>query len=286
METNLEYPWIWSETFHTYTSSKLFCSKQVTPHSRVLFFGSVADNQATSTMSYFVIGVSGVTCGGKTTMSKLLKKSFPWARVIHQDKYFYPESYEGHIKLPEIDNHINFDVYSALDMEKMHRDVREILSKPELPYRNGHMNGHSNGDIAPNFAEGLELLRNLEDIDIDTARYSKIPILIIEGYIMFESEELYDKCDVRYFLTLDEETCRHRRSLRVFDPPDGPGYFDYCIWPEYQRHYKNFVEDRAGINVFSGKSQIKKLWRETVEIIAHKLEEKYPYQINALNESF
>ena len=61
-------------------------------------------------MSYFVIGVSGVTCGGKTTMSKLLQRSFPWSKVIHQDKYFYPEDYEGHVRFADMDNHINFEV--------------------------------------------------------------------------------------------------------------------------------------------------------------------------------
>jgi len=253
-------------------------------------------------MSYFVIGLSGVTCGGKTTMSKLLQRSFPWAKVIHQDKYFKPEEHEDHVKLPEIDNHINFDIYTALDMDQMHKDVAKILnSAPEEPT--------GQDTIIPNFAEGLELLRNLEDIgelrgipsknsvfgtygenvliwkifitlDLDTSRFSHIPILIIEGFIIYESEFLNDKCDVRFFLTLDEETCRRRRTCRTFDPPDGPGYFDHCIWPEYQHHYKNFVEDRAGIQVYSGRAPIAQLWRDSVELVGHKIEEKYPYKIN------
>ncbi len=120
---------------------------------------------------------------------------------------------------------------------------------------------------------------------MDTSRFSHIPILILEGFTIYESEELFKSCDARFFLTLDEETCRRRRSLRNFDPPDGPGYFDYCIWPEYQRHYKKYIGDRAGteIEVYSGKAHIGKIWRDSVDLISSKIEEKFPYQIMAAN---
>jgi len=95
-------------------------------------------------------------------MSKLLQRSFPWCRVIHQDKYFYPEDYPGHVRIPEIGNHINFERWSALDMDQMHKDVEKILWTPP---EGNEVNGLGrNGEIAPNFAEGLELLRNLRDI--------------------------------------------------------------------------------------------------------------------------
>lgn len=127
-------------------------------------------------MSYFVIGVSGVTCGGKTTLTKLLQRSFPWATTIHQDKYFYPEDYPGHVRLPQINDHINFDQWSALDMESMHRDIINILNSPP---RDNHSTINRD-ELPPNFAEGLELLRNIRDIDVDTSKYREIPILIIE----------------------------------------------------------------------------------------------------------
>jgi len=233
-------------------------------------------------MTYFVIGVSGVTCGGKTTLTKLLQRSFPWARVIHQDKYFYPEDYPGHLRVPEMNEHINFDRWSALDMEQMEKDVHKILHTP--PTINGLRT--KNEEIPPNFAEGLELLRNLKDIDFDTSKYSHIPIIIIEGFIMFESEDLYEKCDMRLFLTLDEETCRHRRSLRVFDPPDGEGYFEHCIWPEYQRHFKHHIKHRPAVQVLSGKTHIGNLWKDAVSLITNKMEEKFHYKINKAEGHF
>lgn len=56
--------------------------------------------------------------------------------------------------------------------------------------------------------------------DFDTTKFQKIPVLIIEGFIIFESPFLFDLCDVRFFLTLDESECRNRRTIRQYNPPD------------------------------------------------------------------
>jgi len=235
-------------------------------------------------MSYFVIGVSGVTCGGKTTMAKLIQRSFPWqTKIIHQDKYFYPDEYEGHVRLPEVENHVNYEAMEALNMKKMSEDVLAILSNPPQHIK-AKTNGHNqNGDAAPNFQEGQDFLNTIEDIGVDTSEYAGIPILIIEGFTIFASDLLYDKCDVKFFLTLDEDTCRNRRELRNFDPPDCPGYFDNCIWPEYKDHYKTFISGRPGVTVYSGKTPATNIWKESIELISKKIDQKSVHQNNVTN---
>jgi hypothetical protein len=61
-------------------------------------------------------------------------------------------------------------------------------------------------------------------------------ILIIEGFLIFNDEKIADLCHCKYFLTLTREQCWERRSVRTYDPPDVPGYFDQCVWPEYEKH--------------------------------------------------
>lgn len=119
-------------------------------------------------MRYFVIGVSGVTCGGKTTLTKLLQRKFPWALVIHQDHYFFDDDYPNHIRVPESENHVNYEVFQALDMEKMYKDVQAILDAPpqynvpKLCETNSSGDGMGDKAETPNFDDSF--LQQIPDI--------------------------------------------------------------------------------------------------------------------------
>lgn len=71
---------------------------------------------------WIVIGIAGVTCGGKTTLANKLKELLCPVYVIHQDKYFLPDSSSQHVRCPGME-HNNYDILSALDMEQMWRDI-------------------------------------------------------------------------------------------------------------------------------------------------------------------
>jgi len=73
-----------------------------------------------------VVGISGVSCGGKTTISKLLNLAFPWATVLHQDKYFHPNEAKYHVYMEDL-KHYNWELKSALDFPKMERDLARML---------------------------------------------------------------------------------------------------------------------------------------------------------------
>jgi len=245
-------------------------------------------------MSYFVIGVSGITCGGKTTLTQLLKRTFPWCRIIYQDSYFHDDDYPGHVRVPEVRNHVNYEILGSMDMPKMYKDVQGILDSPpeffdgrphglrsqksQMADSEAHhttTNPHTEQDI-PNFdAATLELLETVKHLDFDVSKYKNIPILIVEGFIIFESNFLHDKCDVRFYVNLDEEECMRRRSSRTYNPPDGPGYFDKIVWPESMEHYTTFISGRGGIRVFDGKDSIANIWKDSIEIVTCRLEEKY-----------
>ena len=69
------------------------------------------------------------------------------------------------------------------------------------------------------------------------------PIQIVEGITIFNSKQVSDVCDLKIFLTLDHQTCSARRSKRVYDPPDPPGYFEKIVWPSYVDQLKQIKND-------------------------------------------
>ncbi|OXA50754.1 nicotinamide riboside kinase 1 [Folsomia candida] len=240
--------------------------------------------QKRQNMSYFLIGVSGVTCGGKTTLTKLLQRSFPWSRIVHQDSYFYDDDHSSHVRVPEVENHVNYEILGSMDMARMHKDISAILQGPGEFFddrslsrsKNPHQDATlTEADPIPNFDTGIELLKTVQNLEFDSSKYRNIPVLIIEGFIIFESQVIFDACDARFFLTLSKDECRTRRSTRSYNPPDCPGYFDNIVWPEFSRHYNNHINGRSGIKVFQGTEPIQSVWNDSVQIVKCRLDEKY-----------
>nr|XP_021524923.1 nicotinamide riboside kinase 1 isoform X5 [Aotus nancymaae] len=127
--------------------------------------------------------ISCVTNGGKTTLAKNLQKHLPNCSIICQDDFFKPES--------EIETDKNgflqYDVLEALNMEKM---MSAISSWKE----------NARCSVVSTNRESAE----------------EIPILIIEGFLLFNYKPLDTIWNRSYFLTIPYEECKRRRSfLRV-----------------------------------------------------------------------
>ncbi|KAF5269960.1 hypothetical protein FQR65_LT05759 [Abscondita terminalis] len=186
------------------------------------------------------ISVSGVTCGGKTTLAKELKKVIPSTITISQDDYFFDDDDPRHTWIKEL-NHVNYDIISSLDMEKMLKDVTAILSQFKTVKFQLELEGSKNGmnnDLVSNIHSRLK--------ETDTQ------ILLLEGFCIFNYKPLCDLCSLKYYFTLNEEECYKRRTQRVYIPPDCPGYFEKCVWPEYLNLYQYVQENVKDVVYFDG----------------------------------
>ncbi|RZF37641.1 hypothetical protein LSTR_LSTR014913 [Laodelphax striatellus] len=80
-----------------------------------------------ATGDWIVVGISGVTCGGKTMLSKALHDKYAGlSRIVMQDNYFLPESSDRHVRVEGM-QHFNWDCMGALDMERMRCDVADLI---------------------------------------------------------------------------------------------------------------------------------------------------------------
>ncbi|KAJ3661470.1 hypothetical protein Zmor_005865 [Zophobas morio] len=193
-----------------------------------------------------IIGISGVTCGGKTTLSSRLKECLPKTRLISQDDYFLDVDDPRHTWISEL-NHINFDILSSLDMEKMNRDIQNIV-------RNTHLFKISNSNKGNKNIQSIETFQNLEVAVYEKVKKSDVYILIVEGFSIFNYKPLQNAFHLKYYFTLSKEECWQRREQRVYEPPDCPGYFEKCVWPEHEEQLREVREEVTDVKYFDGTS--------------------------------
>ncbi|XP_066430517.1 nicotinamide riboside kinase 2 isoform X2 [Eleutherodactylus coqui] len=172
-------------------------------------------------MRRIILGVGGVTNGGKTTLTRRLLGALPNCCVVHQDDFFKPPD---QIEVGE-DGFKQWDVITSIDMEAMENTVTAWIENP-VKFARSH-------GIAPSPSE----------LDED------VQILILEGFLLFNHKLLANMCSERYYLTIPYEECKRRRSGRNYTVPDPPGLFDGHVWPMYLKHRQEMEE--SGVSVAS-----------------------------------
>lgn len=185
---------------------------------------------------WFVVGISGATCSGKSTLADKIRDNFPTSVMVRQDDYFLPPENPQHTKIQEL-NHINWELITGLDMQKMYSDVVKILESPE---------------------------KNVTD--------SKM-LLILDGFLLFKYKAIADLCDRKYFLTLTKEQCWERRKNRVYEPPDVPGYFDKIVWPEFVKYKNEVIRDELYeiITFIDGSKDMEEIYKMVFKEISQLL---------------
>ncbi|KAJ8372911.1 hypothetical protein AAFF_G00275610 [Aldrovandia affinis] len=195
----------------------------------------------------YIIGIGGVTNGGKTTLTNRLIKALPNCCVVHQDDFFKPQD---QIELGE-DGFRQWDVIAALDMEAMVSTVRAWAENP----------------VKFALSHGVRTSPMADGVDPE----SQTHILIVEGFLLYNYKPLADVYDKCYYITVPYEECKRRRGTRQYTVPDPPGLFDGHVWPMYLRHRAEMESSCIAVEYLDGLKSKDAIYNQVYEGIQNTL---------------
>lgn len=220
-------------------------------------------------MKLIVIGISGITGGGKTTLATSLHQylsdqnnanAFDGIHInqvilIHQDKYFWVRSSPNHTWIPEI-NFINREILSAMDMDKFADDVSEMVQ-------------HLTDDTVETNKQPYS-----SKINTNCSRIT-VNILIIEGFLIYNDARINRFCGLRFHLYLSSDVGYQRRLLRTFKHinPKPKFYWDNYAWPLYQK-YLNEVPNKSELIFINGENNVDYIFNEVHATITKYLNDQ------------
>ncbi|TDZ74695.1 Nicotinamide riboside kinase [Colletotrichum trifolii] len=196
-----------------------------------------------STDNNVVVGLSGCSSSGKTTLARLLRDIFPNTFILHEDDFYKPES-----ELPSKDGLLDWDCPEAIsipDMEKALAHIRKNGTFP--PFVDSKEDQNSVGKCPVSDAKIAEIKANVKAwLQPDRPGHEiftegRLKVCLFDGFLLYckEMETTMRLIDIKLFLLVSRAKATQRREARDGYVTlegfwkDPPGYVDKIVWPNY-----------------------------------------------------
>lgn len=208
-----------------------------------------------------LVGVSGPSSCGKTTLARLLTRIFPHSSILHADDFYFPDS-----QIPVHSGVQDWDCAEAIDVKKLVAALKRLKAGESVE---AVLEGVASTEIPEQQVKGVKAAIDegtLERLKIDVAAWEKnlkserkdwarSPLVIIDGFLLFGESvrEVRDELDIKILLRSTYEDSKQRREARsgfyithegYWEDP--PGYFDQIVWPNYVKNHE-FLFQGSGV---------------------------------------
>ncbi|KAI9320635.1 P-loop containing nucleoside triphosphate hydrolase protein [Dichotomocladium elegans] len=200
----------------------------------------------------FIIGISGPSCSGKTTVTRILEKLLKHTVVIYQDDYYKSDS---EIPIDPETQLANWDCPDALDFDKMNACLSHVLKHKKLPddFVSTEANNTHDGSTALSREALTRLAESLSEHLGDGMEETLF--VIVDGFLLYWDMALISQIHCRAFFMASYETLKKRREERngyLTPGGDPPGYFDDIVWPQYVRWNRHLLRKNGDSNTEHG----------------------------------
>ena len=142
-------------------------------------------------MKPYIVGVAGGSASGKTEIVKTLKKHFEdKIEIIEHDNYYFAHD---NLTMDERAS-LNYDHPQAFETDLLIEHVKNIINNEEIHIPTYDFTVHTRSS--------------------ETVKKIPKPIVIVEGILVLENEELRDLMDMKVFVDCDGDVRLKRRITR------------------------------------------------------------------------
>jgi len=187
-----------------------------------------------------LVGLSGPSSSGKTTIARLLRGILPNAFILHEDDFY---KNDAEIPINPTHNIQDWDCLDSINLPALSAALTYIKAHgsppPDLQSKEDL---NSVGDVDVDSGVLSDLKRRAEGLKVDGG----VKVAIVDGFLLFSEEmrEVRDAFDVKLFLRTDYDTAKRRREARSGYVTlegfwaDPPGYVDKIVWPNYVKDHR------------------------------------------------
>lgn len=188
-----------------------------------------------------LVGLSGVSSSGKTTLARLLRTIFsPHLIILHQDDFYRPEA-----ELPIRHGLRDWDCAEAIDIPAFVSSLRFIREHGRLP--DSLVSKEDQNEVGESgvSSEEVERLKSSIRQKLDQSGRDQRVIVVIDGFLLFGKSvpEIREIFDLKLMLRVSYELAKKRREARTGYVTlegfweDPPGYVDLIVWPGYETEH-------------------------------------------------
>ncbi|KAI2632397.1 P-loop containing nucleoside triphosphate hydrolase protein [Hypoxylon sp. NC1633] len=191
-----------------------------------------------------IVGISGASSSGKTTLARLLRDVFPNTFILHEDDFYKPET-----ELPLTEGFRDWDCAEAISIPDLTRALSHIRAHGTFPpfvdSKEDQNSIGTNPVPSPTIQAARAKVATWQQPGHPGHAVSttNLRICLVDGFLLYsdamEAGGVPSQLDAKLFLRVSRERATGRRERRDGYVTlegfwaDPPGYVDRVVWPNY-----------------------------------------------------
>jgi nicotinamide/nicotinate riboside kinase len=200
-----------------------------------------------------LIGLSGPSSSGKTTLARLLRNALdPHAFILHEDDFYKTDAEIPLVEVADGRELQDWDCLDAVDVDGL-KDMLAYI-KENGRVKDGFESKEDKNAVGDVLIDGEVVERwraSFKSVLGKDKNNASLKVAIIDGFLLYSEDmkQIREMFDIKILLKADYATVKMRRERRkgyvtlegFWEDPEG--YVDLVVWPNYVKDHSFLFHD-------------------------------------------